>query len=235
MYIPITGISGVSLTRPPQQPENHSSTPASALSFNETLAAVNAATLDQAERLKRKYGVKVRIQTVSKGGKELEHSGMSGGEREIIIAPNILQQMAKDPVMRNKVYGTLDPYVTQEQTSQNPLQPLNGGKGLSHSLIVHKDGSVALWSAAASPREAETGKHSDVENRNEQAEESRTAAERRHAWEAALPILSKNLLSAAEASLQGQEPAANPVDGVAAHDWLHQLQLVRARRSNKLL
>nr|WP_269847433.1 DUF6033 family protein [Paenibacillus sonchi] len=199
------------------------------------MAAVNAATLDQAERLKRKYGVKVRIQTVSKGGKELEHSGMSGAEREIIIAPNILQQMAKDPVMRNKVYGTLNPYVTQEQTSQNPLQPLVGGKGLSHSLIVHKDGSVALWSAAASPREAETGKHSDVENRNEQAEESRTAAERRHAWEVALPILSKNLLSAAEASLQGQEPAANPVDGVAAHDWLHQLQLVRARRSNKLL
>ncbi|CQR58912.1 DUF6033 family protein [Paenibacillus riograndensis] len=235
MYIPITGISGVSLTRPPQQPENHSSTPASALSFNETLAAVNAATMDQAERLKRKYGVRVRIQAVSKGGKELEHSGMSGDEREIIIAPNILQQMAKDPVMRNKVYGTLDPYVTQEQTSQNPLQPLKGGKGLNHSLIVHKDGSVALWSAAASPREAETGKHLDMENRNEQAEESRTAAERRHAWEAALPILSKNLLSAAEASLQGQEPAANPVDGVAAHDWLHQLQLVRARRSNKLL
>ncbi|KWX86259.1 hypothetical protein AMQ83_19870 [Paenibacillus riograndensis] len=79
MYIPITGISGVSLTRPPQQPENHSSTPASALNFNETLAAVNAATLDKAERLKRTYGFRVRIQAVSKSGIELEHSVMSGG------------------------------------------------------------------------------------------------------------------------------------------------------------
>ncbi|KWX71842.1 DUF6033 family protein [Paenibacillus jilunlii] len=235
MYIPITGISGVSLTRPPQQPENHSSNPASALSFNETLAAVNAATLDQAERLKRKYGVRVRIQTVSKGGKELEHSGLSGGEREIIIAPNILQQMAKDPAMRNKVYGALDPYVTQEQTSHNPLQLLSGGRGLSHSLIVHQDGSVTLWSAAASPKDTETGKHSDVENRNEQAEETGAAAERRHAWEAALPILSRNLLSATETSLQGGDSAANLVDGVAAHDRLHQIQLMRARRSNKLL
>ncbi|MNC27506.1 hypothetical protein D3C75_756780 [compost metagenome] len=145
--------------------------------------------------MKRKYGVRVRIQTVSTGEKELEHPEMSGGEREIVIAPNILQQMAKDPAMRNKMYGIIDRYVSEEQTGLVPLQPLSGGKTLSHSLIVHKDGTVTVWSAP--------------------------------------PILSRNLLSAAEAPLQEQEREANPADGAVAH--LHQIQLLRARRKNKLL
>ncbi|OKP99619.1 DUF6033 family protein [Paenibacillus sp. P46E] len=234
MYIPITGIQGVSLTRPPQQQEFHPSTPVSALSFNETLAAVNAATQDQAERIKRKYGIKVRIQTVSPDDQEPEHSGISGGQ-EMIIAPNILQQMAKDSALRNKVYGTIDQHIHTDKRSPNPLQQLSGGKTLSHSLIIHTDGTVTVGSLWASPKGAGISKLKDAENLKEQTEETSAAAERRHAWESALPILSRKLLSASEASLQGAESAPNPVDGVAAHDFLHQIQLMRARRSNKLL
>ncbi|WP_379156503.1 DUF6033 family protein [Paenibacillus sp. sgz5001063] len=234
MYNPITGIHGVSLTRPPQQQEFHPSTPVSALSFNETLAAVNAATQAQAERIKRKYGIKVRILTVSADGKESEHPGMSGGGQEIVIAPNILQQMAKDPVVRSKMYGIIDQHIHTEKISPNPVQPLSGGKPLRHSLIIHMDGTVtgALW---FTPKEGIASKSKDTEIPDEQTEEAIAAAERRHAWETALPILSRKLLSASEASLQSTESAPNPVDGVAAHDSLQQIQLIRARRANKLL
>ncbi|MBW4084489.1 DUF6033 family protein [Paenibacillus sp. S150] len=234
MHNPITGINGISLARSPQQQEIHSLTPAAALGFNETLAAVKAATQDQAERMKRKYRVQVRIQTVSTEDQEIKSLGLSGGQQEIIIAPNILQQMAKDPAMQNKVYAAINPYFQEHQAGLKPMEQPNDVQALTHSLIVHKDGKITVWTApAASAEGRETGQRPDAAKRKGQTGETRAAAERRHAWEAALPVLSGNLRCSHSGSLQGSKVIMNPVNGTAVHDWLQQIQLMRARRAGK--
>ena len=141
MYIPISRIHAASLTRSPYQ-EAHASAEPSVLSFPETLAAVAAAIEDQARRIRKKYGLSVRITAVSKdGSKSVEGSGkgIRDDKREVVIAPNILQQMSKDPVIRSRIDGYIDAYVAEDYLSAD------------HSLIIYRDGTCARPPAAPSP------------------------------------------------------------------------------------
>ncbi|WP_339312016.1 hypothetical protein [Paenibacillus sp. FSL M7-0896] len=140
MYIPISRINAASLTRSPQQAD-HTSAGSSSLSFPEMMAAVGAAIEDQARRIKARYRLSVRIMAVAKEGSKGEKTGAGdrSDQRELIIAPNILQQMSKDPVMQRKVYGYLDEYVREPHSSPG------------HSLIVHRDGTSSLLPAAPRP------------------------------------------------------------------------------------
>lgn len=148
MYIPISRINAASLTRSPQQ-EAHASAEPSVLSFSETLAAVAAAIEDQARRLRKKYGLSVRITAVSKDGSKSADSAGKGVRdvREIVIAPNILQQMSKDPVIRRKIDGYIDEYVAKDHVSAE------------HSLIIYRDGTCTLSFFAPS---TEAGKSSEL-------------------------------------------------------------------------
>lgn len=127
MYIPVSRINPGSLTRSPHQAAKASGEQ-SALSFPETLAAVAAAIEDQVRRIKKKYALTVRVTAVSKDGKESTGRGIRDDWQEIEIAPNILQQMSKDPVMQRKVYGYLDEYVGEDHAAD-------------YSLTIHKDGT----------------------------------------------------------------------------------------------
>ncbi|QUL54781.1 hypothetical protein KDC22_31825 [Paenibacillus tritici] len=141
MYIPISRINAASLTRSPHQADRNMGG-SSVLSFPEMMAAVAASIEDQARRIKRKYGLSVRILAVSKDGSKGNSAAASGvreDRAEIVIAPNILQQMSKDPVLQRKIYGELDAYVRDPHTMS------------SHSLIVHRDGTCALLPAATGP------------------------------------------------------------------------------------
>lgn len=136
MYIPVSRINPASLTRSPHQTAQAASEP-SALSFSETLAAVAVAIEEQARRIKKKYGLSVRISAVSKDGKESADKGTGDDLHEIVIAPNILQQMSKDAAMQRRVYGYLDEY-----TGQDP-------EAARHSLIIHRDGTCSRLVAPA--------------------------------------------------------------------------------------
>jgi hypothetical protein len=131
MFIPISRINAASLTRSPHR-EAHVSAEQSAPSFPETLAAVAAAIEEQARRIRKKYGLSVRITMVSKDGNKSEESAGKGDReelREIVIAPNILQQMSKDSVMQKKIYGYIDEYVAEDHLAAD------------HSLIIYRDGT----------------------------------------------------------------------------------------------
>ncbi|WP_405105250.1 hypothetical protein MHH28_21115 [Paenibacillus sp. FSL K6-1217] len=140
MYIPISRINAASLTRSPHQSDSASGG-SSPLSFPEMMAAVAAAMEDQVRRIKKKYGLAVRIMAVAKdcGKRESTGAGDRRDRQELVIAPNILQQMSKDPVMQRKVYGYLDEYVREPYSSPG------------HSLIVHRDGTSTLLPVVSRP------------------------------------------------------------------------------------
>ena len=127
MYIPVSRINPGSLTRSPHQAAKASGEP-SALSFPETLAAVAAAIEDQVRRIRKKYALSVRVTAVSKDGKESTGRAIRDDWQEIEIAPNILQQMSKDPVMQRKVYGYLEEYTGDDHAAD-------------YGLTIHKDGT----------------------------------------------------------------------------------------------
>lgn len=144
MYIPISRIQAASLTRSPHQ-EAHAPAESSVLSFSETLAAVAAAIEDQARRIRKKYGLSVQITAVSKDGSNSAESAGKGARdevREIVIAPNILQQMSKDPVTLRKIYGYIDEYVAKDHLSAD------------RSLIIYRDGTCTLSLSAPPPDQA---------------------------------------------------------------------------------
>ncbi|WP_340026389.1 hypothetical protein MHI24_14995 [Paenibacillus sp. FSL K6-1096] len=139
MVIPVSRIRAASLTRAPQQASSGAAE-SSVFSFPETLAAVAAAIEDQARRIRQKYGLTVRITAVSPHGGNSGQTARTGPEgpgiqRELVIAPNILQQMSKDPVLQHRIYGYLDEYVRREYITGYP------------GLVVHRDGTCTFPSA----------------------------------------------------------------------------------------
>ncbi|MHA6531752.1 DUF6033 family protein [Paenibacillus sp. BAC0078] len=225
MNIPINGINPISLTRPPQQPEIKASTETSPFSFTATLAAVTAASQAQVQRIKRKYGLNVGILSVGSDEKEITDLGASDSLPELVIAPNILQQMVKDTVLSKKVYSYIDDFVNEEPKGLNHMGQKLGMKAMGRSLIIHKDGTFTVYgsSSAASPE--------DVEKQQEQKEKARETSGGLQSFQSALPVLSRNLLS-----LKGDAHSVS--DAVSVHEapsqeWLHQILLMRAIRSHR--
>lgn len=222
MNIPINGINPISLTRPPQQQEIKASAEISPLSFTATLAAVTAASQAQVQRIKRRYGLNVSILSLESDEKEITDLGASASLPELVIAPNILQQMSKDTVLSKKVYGYIDDFVHEEPKVPNYTGQKPGMRAMGRSLIIHKDGTFTRYgsSSAASPQETEELKS--------KAREDSGALQ---AFQSAIPALSRNLLP-----LKGDAHSVS--DAVSVHEapsqeWLHQILLMRAIRSHK--
>lgn len=143
MYMPISRINAASLNRSPYHGTKASAGPA-ALSFPETLAAVASAIEDQAQRIRKKYGLSVRIT-----GKESAGRGVPNHHpQEIVIAPNILQQMSQEPAVQRKIYGYIEEYLAEDAGEDH--RPLSGG------LIIYGDGTCS-WPASVPVREAVQG------------------------------------------------------------------------------
>lgn len=92
------------------------------------------------EYLKSKYG-KVTIQSIGKDQASLNQAGKSMSGNDVIIAPNILEQMANDPEKAAYYEGKIDDFF-------DAIPSLNASfaaKGLVHEpcgVVVHEDGSV---------------------------------------------------------------------------------------------
>ena len=96
------------------------------------------------EYLRSKYG-NVRIQNVGKDQQSLDRVGKSMNGSAVVIAPNILEQMANDPEKAAYYEGKIDDFFNATPR----LKASFAAQGLDYQpcgVIVHEDGSVTYIS-----------------------------------------------------------------------------------------
>ncbi|MDE7179202.1 MAG: hypothetical protein K2O59_15420 [Lachnospiraceae bacterium] len=137
------------------------------------------------EYLQSKYG-NVKIQSVGKDQQSLERAGKSMSGNDVVIAPNILEQMANDPKKAAYYEGKIDDFF-----NATPMLTASfAAKGLVYEpggVVVHEDGSVTYISGCSdSPeRVAEVNainkakREKEAAQRKESLERSQEAAEER--------------------------------------------------------
>lgn len=126
-----TGVEGTSFTK----------------QLRKTEAAGASGADAYAEYLKSKYG-NVKIQSVGKDRKSLDRIGKSMSGSDVVIAPNILEQMASDPEKAAYYEGKIDDFF--EATPR--LKTSFAARGLDYQpcgVVVHEDGSVTYIGGCA--------------------------------------------------------------------------------------
>ena len=162
----------------------------SGTSFTEQLQktgeAANTSKVDAyTEYLRSKYG-NVSIQSAGKDQQSLDRAGKSMSGNDVVIAPNILEQMANDPKKAAYYEGKIDDFF-----NATPMLTASfAAKGLVYEpggVVVHEDGSVTYISGCSdSPeRVAEVNainkakREKEAAQRKANLERSQEAAEER--------------------------------------------------------
>lgn len=148
------------------------------LSAASTEAATSPSSIDEyTEYLKSKYG-NVTIKSTGKDQKSLERAGSGMSGNDIVIAPNILQQMANDPekaaYYEQKIDYFFDALVPRETASF-------AARGLVFEpggVVVHDDGTVTYISGCSDSPE----RVAEVNAINE-AKIAKRAAQRKEIYE----------------------------------------------------
>ena len=137
--------------------------------------------------LEQKYG-NIKIQSVGKDRQSLDRIGKSMNGNDIIIAPNILEQMANNPEKAAYYEGKIDDFLNA--TPRLKLQ--FAAKGLDYQpggVVIHDDGSVTYIGGCADSSERvakvnainKAKKEKEVAQIKENMERSMKAAEKRRA------------------------------------------------------
>lgn len=185
----ILGVNGA-LASAYQYASRTQKTAANGASFTEQLQktgeAADTSKIDAyTEYLRSKYG-NVRIQSVGKDQQSLDRVGKSMSGSDVVIAPNILEQMANDPEKAAYYEGKIDDFFNATPR----LKASFAAQGLDYQpcgVVVHEDGSVTyIGGCADSPeRVAEVNAINKVKREKEAAqrkaslERSKEAAEER--------------------------------------------------------
>ena len=137
------------------------------------------------EYLRSKYG-NVRIQSVGKDQRSLDRAGKSMNGNDVVIAPNILEQMANDPEKAAYYEGKIDDFF-----NATPMLTASfAAKGLVYEpggVVVHEDGSVTYISGCSDSPERvrevneinKAKREKEAAQRKESIERSQEAAEER--------------------------------------------------------
>ena len=137
------------------------------------------------EYLRSKYG-NVRIQSIGKDQKSLDRAGKSMSGSDVVIAPNILEQMANDPEKAAYYEGKIDDFF-----NATPMLTASfAAKGLVYEpggVVVHEDGSVTyIGGCSDSPERVrevneinKAKREKEAAQRRESMERSQEAAEER--------------------------------------------------------
>ena len=165
-------------------------TTTSGTSFTEQLQktgeASNTSNVDTyTEYLRSKYG-NVRIQSVGKDQQSLDRIGKSMSGSDVVIAPNILEQMANDPEKASYYEQKIDDFFDDIPI----LTASFASKGLVYEpggVVVHEDGSVTyICGCSDSPERVrevneinKAKREKEAAQRKENLERSREAAEER--------------------------------------------------------
>lgn len=92
------------------------------------------------KHLKSKYG-NVRIESIGKDQQSLERAGKQMSGNDVVIAPNILEQMAKDPEQAAYYEQKID-WFFQDIPRQSALCAAKGLVYEPCGVVVHEDGTV---------------------------------------------------------------------------------------------
>ncbi len=129
------------------------------------------------EYLKSKYG-NVRIQNVGKDQKSLDRVGKSMSGSGVVIAPNILEQMADAPEKAVYYEGKIDDFF--EATTR--LKASFAAQGLDYQPcggVVHEDGSVTyIGGCADSPERVAEVNAINKAKREKEAAQRKASMER---------------------------------------------------------
>ena len=137
------------------------------------------------EYLRSKYG-NVRIQSVGKDKQSLDRAGKSMSGSDVVIAPNILEQMANDPEKAAYYEGKIDDFFNATPR----LKAQFAAQGLDYQpcgVVVHEDGSVTyIGGCSDSPERVrevneinKAKREKEAAQRRESMERSQEAAEER--------------------------------------------------------
>lgn len=221
--ISIPGVQPGLITKSPR-PQIKESAAAPSFGFSEALAAVNTATEDQAQKIRDTYGLTVGIAALTADEQDIAKRAAGGGLPEVVIAPNILQQMSRNPATKRKVYGYLDNYINDDTRSLEQIEQRHGVKVAGRSLIIHKDGTYTVWPAM-------TGSHEEV------MKGGRAGADQHKRIEAQAPAAKAE----AESALPGKQPVTQPgepalpaaIRALSSRDLLKLSLLIRNSKSDK--
>ena len=129
------------------------------------------------EYLRSKYG-NVKIQSVGKDQKSLEKMGKSMSGDDVVIAPNILEQMANDPEKAAYYEGKIDDFF-----NATPMLTASfAAKGLVYEpggVVVHEDGSVTyIGGCSDSPERVREVNEINRAKREKEAAQRKASLER---------------------------------------------------------
>lgn len=117
-------------------------TTANKTGFTEQLQKTGACKVDAyTEYLKSKYG-NVRIQSVGKDQQSLDRMGKSMSGNDVVIAPNILEQMANDPEKASYYEKKIDYFFDTIIPRETALCASKGLVFEPCGVVVHEDGTV---------------------------------------------------------------------------------------------
>ncbi len=156
-----TGTSGVGFTEQLQKTEEAGA------------SKVDAYT----EYLQSKYG-NVSIQSVGKDEASLDRAGKHMSGNDVVIAPNILEQMANDPKKAAYYEGKIDDFF-----NATPMLTASfAAKGLVYEpggVVVHKDGSVTyIGGCSDSPERVREVNEINKAKREKEAAQRKASLER---------------------------------------------------------
>ena len=188
----ILGVNGA-LAGAYQYANRTQKTATSGTSFAEQLQktgeASGTSTVDAyTEYLKQKYGAGVSIQNVGKDQNSIDSIGAgTAGTGNVVIASNILEQMANDPEKAAYYEKKIQDYFNYSLPRTQAFMAAVGHKITSSGVIIHEDGTVTYYlSGEESPEkkaqveaEQKAKQEKKAAQRQENLKRSQEAAEER--------------------------------------------------------
>ena len=145
------------------------------------------------EHLKKKYG-RVTIESIGKDQASLEKAGKRMSGNDVIIAPNILNEMASDPKKAAYYEQKIDYFFTDVIPNGKAFAASMGLTFEPCGVVVHEDGTVTYICGGGDFPErvaevnrinAEKAKKKAEQQRQYQEQSAAAAAQRRAMWERA--------------------------------------------------
>ena len=143
------------------------------------------------EHLKNKYG-NVTIESIGKDQASLEKAGKRMSGNDVVIAPNIFEEMANDPKKAAYYEQKIDYFFTDVIPNGKAFAASMGLTFEPCGVVVHEDGTVTyICGGGDSPERvaevnrinAEKAKKKAEQQRQYQEQSAAAAAERRAMWE----------------------------------------------------
>ena len=143
------------------------------------------------EHLKKKYG-RVTIESIGKDQASLEKAGKRMSGNDVVIAPNILEEMAGDPKKAAYYEQKIDYFFTDVIPKGKAYAASIGLTFEPCGVVVHEDGTVTyICGGGDSPERvaevnrinAEKAKKKAEQQRQYQEQAAAAAAQRRAMWE----------------------------------------------------